>query len=118
MVPPLKSFTPRPSQLVRDRALKKHNDSPPLLDQPYTLWVWFPWWRRTKPWPFHTTKQFIMNLKIQLDRDKIQEQFNKRFSGEAKVYSNLSLYIVELEQEHTLHEIQDIVNQVLKELAE
>jgi len=114
----LKSFVPSLSQRAEKRALKKHNDPPPLLDQPYTLWVWFPWWRRTKPWPFHTTKQFIINLKIQLDQEKLQELLNEQFLGKIEVYSNWNLYIVELEKEYTLHEIQDKVNQALKELVE
>jgi len=114
----LKSFVPDISQIAEKRASKKHNDPPPLLDHPYTLWVWQPWWRRTRPWPFWTTKQFIMNLKIRLDRDIIQEQFDEQFLGKTKICSNLSLYIVELEHEHTLHEIQDKVNQSLKEFIE
>jgi len=108
----VKSFVPRPSQICRDRALKKLDEPSYFSEPPYKLY----WWISTKPW--QKTNQFFMSFQIPVDRDVVHDVLNKIFGGGVHVFANGPWYVIELERIHTWREVRRYTDLAIQELIE
>ena len=103
-------FTPRPSQLKRDRHLNKKPINQHPTEPIYKIY----WWRKTKP--KEKTWQYFIGFGITVNRDYIYKKLVKVFGKNTRVYANYRWYVVELDKEYSWIEIQTMTCKALMDL--